>query len=457
MTLRTLSKYNMGWLSSVLTLMQQSAIGFSTYFIIQIVENVDDMTVSMLMNALLIFFALLSCAYLSGSGANMALLQVEYNHWGAHCKAVYGKLASGLIGADESQFNEIHSILSTESRDVICEFIHLQKNLLNTILSVFINSIAIMGAIGFTAGLIFTGAIVFGIFTFLLTRRKLRINAIKLRQSRIALIAYMAIIPARINLFPRKNFGKDIGKFLSLLKTYKSKDIIYLFLASTPPIVMIFSLVSIILVYQSNLIELTKAQMIGLIVSAPRIVQILQYSSDFLNSFSSFYNLIDRIKALQDTESMTEAMETEARKRFRRRIAIDKIIIDGHVFHDVDKALSHVLDKPRGRMLITGENGAGKSSFLKLLKMRGDNAVLLGPENMVGLSEFSALSTGQRLYSALKSLSEDDGIEIFLLDEWRANLDKERLAILHSQLEEIAEHKPVVEVVHHDARKGAGI
>ena len=104
-------------------------------------------------------------------------------------------------------------------------------------------------------------------------------------------------------------------------------------------------------------------------------------------------------------------------------------------------------------MLITGENGAGKSSFLKLLKLHGNNAVLLGPENMVGLSEFSALSTGQRLYSALKSLSEDDGIEIFLLDEWQANLDKERLAIVHSQLEEIAKHKPVVEVVHHNARK----
>lgn len=451
MTLTTLFKYNMGWLSSALTLIQQSAIGVSTYFIIKTVENVDDMTASLLMNALLIFFALLACAYLSGSGANMALQQIEYKHWGAHCTSVYGKLASGISGADEAKFNEIHSILSTESRDVISEFLYFQKNLLNTILSVVINSVAIMGAIGFTAGLTFTGAIVFGIFAFLLTRRKLRLNAIELRQSRIALTSYMAIIPARINLFPRKNFGKDIGKFLSRLKTYKSKDIIYLVLASTPPIVMIVALVSIVLVYQGNFIELTKAQMIGLIVSAPRIVQILQYSSDFLNSFSSFYNLIDRMKALQETEFTDEAVEMEARKRFRRRIALDKIIIDGRVFHDLDEALSHVLDTPRGRMLITGENGAGKSSFLKLVKLRGDNAVLLGPENMVGLSEFSALSTGQRLYSALKSLSEDDGIEIFLLDEWQANLDKERLVIVHSQLEEIAKHKPVVEVVHHGA------
>ncbi len=439
----------MGLLTGTLNLMQQCAIGASTYFIIKTIENVHDMTASMLMNALFIFFALIAFAYLSGSGANMALRQIEYRHWGVHCKSVYRKLASSPTGADASKHKEIHSILSTESRDVISEFIYFQQSLLNTILSVLINSIAIMGAIGFIAGLMFTGAIILGIFAFLVTRPKLRLNAIKLRESRIALIAYMAIIPARINLFPRKNLGKDLKEFRSLLERYKSRDIIYIFLASMPPIVMIVSLVLIIWVYRGGFIALTTAQMIGLIVSAPRIVQILQYSNDFLNSFSSFYNLIDRMQALQETESVNEWMESEAQKQFRHRIVIDQITIDGRTFHDIDQALSHVLKKPAGRMLITGENGAGKSTFLQLLKLRRDNAVLLCPENMVGLHEFSTLSTGQRLYSALKHLSEDDGIEIFLLDEWRANLDPKRLASLHAQLEEISQNKPVIEVVHH--------
>lgn len=106
--------------------------------------------------------------------------------------------------------------------------------------------------------------------------------------------------------------------------------------------------------------------------------------------------------------------------------------------------------KNSGRLTLRGENGAGKSTLLMLIKNSlTDRAFFLPTQNQLSfLSETNKHSTGESLKNRLVEILEKVDVDVLLLDEWDANLDKENQECLSLLIDELAERKCVIEVRH---------
>lgn len=103
-----------------------------------------------------------------------------------------------------------------------------------------------------------------------------------------------------------------------------------------------------------------------------------------------------------------------------------------------------------GRITLRGENGAGKSTLLMLIKNAlCDRAFFLPTQNQLSFSsEVNKYSTGESLRNRLLEILERVDVDVLLLDEWDANLDKENQERLSLLIDELAEKKCVIEVRH---------
>lgn len=103
-----------------------------------------------------------------------------------------------------------------------------------------------------------------------------------------------------------------------------------------------------------------------------------------------------------------------------------------------------------GRVTIRGENGCGKSTALMLIKNAlKKRAFFLPTHNQLSfISETNKYSTGESLKNRLLEILEKVDVDVLLLDEWDANLDKENQERLSSLINELSEKKCVIEVRH---------
>jgi ABC-type transport system involved in cytochrome bd biosynthesis fused ATPase/permease subunit len=104
----------------------------------------------------------------------------------------------------------------------------------------------------------------------------------------------------------------------------------------------------------------------------------------------------------------------------------------------------------RGRLTLRGENGSGKSTALMLIKnaLAGRAFFLPTHDHLSFFSETNKFSTGESLRKRLFEILEKVDVDVLLLDEWDANLDKENQESLSELIDKIAEKKCVIEVRH---------
>ncbi len=103
-----------------------------------------------------------------------------------------------------------------------------------------------------------------------------------------------------------------------------------------------------------------------------------------------------------------------------------------------------------GRLTMRGENGCGKSTALLLVKNAlSGRAFFLPTHNHLSFtSETNKYSTGESLRKRLIEILDKVDVDVLLLDEWDANLDKENQEVLSCLIDEISEKKCVIEVRH---------
>ena len=99
-----------------------------------------------------------------------------------------------------------------------------------------------------------------------------------------------------------------------------------------------------------------------------------------------------------------------------------------------------------GRYTITGNNGSGKSSFLKIVKGAVEDSILMTPETNF-LDSNSDLSTGQVRIKEIEGVFSSSP-SILMLDEWDANLDDENYKKIDIVLNNASKRGVVIEVRH---------
>lgn len=116
-----------------------------------------------------------------------------------------------------------------------------------------------------------------------------------------------------------------------------------------------------------------------------------------------------------------------------------------------DEVVEKVNSLQSGRITVRGENGAGKSVLLSLIKERlGECAFYLPAQHQLELPGVAlSQSHGERAIAAVEALAQkESNVRFLLLDEWDANLSAENKSMISAQIDALASEKVVIEVRH---------
>ena len=174
-------------------------------------------------------------------------------------------------------------------------------------------------------------------------------------------------------------------------------------------------------------------------------------------------------------------MQPQPERDFDDRVKFDRLVLregeDANVVSSVNDALRIVLAQPTGRINIRGANGTGKSSLLASLKTEMTKRAYYWPPSdrlafafaggvvpveIDGGEEDEAIvvadttdqklgfSSGERQLKSLEEIVNATDAQVYLLDEWDANLDAANKAKADALLNALAARARVVEISHRD-------
>lgn len=196
-------------------------------------------------------------------------------------------------------------------------------------------------------------------------------------------------------------------------------------------------------------------------VTLPVLFYILQYTYQTLSLMFRWgmhkSKLVSIYKSIQPIQASHSIMEKKVKwgKIYIVNTALSTAVPDEHVSLAGPQAISsfqELLDYTNfaGRVTLRGENGAGKSTLLMLIKNSlAERAFFLPTQNQLSfMSPANKYSTGESLRNRLLEILDRVDVDVLLLDEWDANLDKDNQERLSLLIDELSEKKCVIEVRH---------
>src|SRR4029079_1298200 len=162
---------------------------------------------------------------------------------------------------------------------------------------------------------------------------------------------------------------------------------------------------------------------------------------------------------------------------FDQRVKLDPLVLregaNAKTVVKLDDAISLILAQPTGRINVRGPNGAGKSTLLSSLKSvvrprayywpTADRLAFAfahgygeidahkdGDPLASAVAQKPGFSSGERQLRALQEIVRHTDAQIYLLDEWDANLDPSNRATADALVEDLARRARVIEISHRD-------
>jgi hypothetical protein len=167
---------------------------------------------------------------------------------------------------------------------------------------------------------------------------------------------------------------------------------------------------------------------------------------------------------------------------FDKRIKFDRLVLregdNANVVSSVGDALKIALARPTGRINVRGGNGSGKSSLLASLKTAMKKQAYYWPtsdrlafkfnggvlpvevegddeDDVVVVNEAMdkklGFSSGELQLKSLEEIVNSTDAQVYLLDEWDANLDSANKTTADALIDALAKRARVVEISHRDA------
>lgn len=364
----------------------------------------------------------------------------------------YGEVFSAY---DRKFLNENKAYFTHESFSIVDESINFLKDFVELFFNIFFSVLAI----AFTISPIFIIAYLASI--------PISIMFIKLLNSRMAILSD-DFQKSHNNLMQHQNYGMssiilgNLYNFKIWYKNFNNKckyasdskakldlnfDVYAFVLLMISSIPVIFAIISTYFSSYNNLALKTL-----ILATLPRQLSMLQYLSEFINIILSGKDKVRRMDNLIDKLHM-ENKATKGIIDFSKiKIYHDKKYISLSSVNDIGIITNGFAP---GLFTLIGENASGKSSLLAQLKEKlKDKAYFFSSDSDLYFNfdkENVQASTGQRILSMFDEIissKEFDNIEVLLLDEIKANLDKKNSKIIKERILEISKNKCVIEVIH---------
>jgi hypothetical protein len=219
------------------------------------------------------------------------------------------------------------------------------------------------------------------------------------------------------------------------------------------------------------------AMLIALATTLPRQIEMTYELHLLATGWNDFIAIWTRFGGVADN------MLPQADKDFDARIKFDRLVLregdNANVVSSVGDAMRVALAHPTGRVNVRGSNGSGKSSLLASLKtemrkrayylptsdrltfkfvggvepvdVEGDEEDDDAGAAVQGASDQKlGFSSGERQLKSLEEIVEATDAEVYLLDEWDANLDSANKAKADALVDALAARARVVEISHRD-------
>lgn len=432
------------WLASALILLQQALIGLSTWFIGSAGAAVSADPGSVLRH-IVFFFTAVVLAYFSGASAMWTANRLANDSWDAYCRQLFSALNGRLALSSEKNKGLANSWLCGEALSTLeaasSSFVDMLAVYLNIAftMTVFLSLLGPVITASLAAALAVSALILF------VAHRPIDRIAGEIQDAKLD--ALVAIGRVWDHLFfgnpqtagvSRGKAGERAARFFERNERYKLVEQTI----SCLPVLLSIPLLVWAISYEVNRGVVALGALVAVL---PRTLQLFA-NIHTANAFAGQFILM-RSK-LANLESFPERLE---RQDFDAQIRGEEIAIVelGKERKLTVRELLDGLPNARGRFLISGRNGSGKSSLLRALKARSEDAVLLGP-NILLEHEDAAGSTGERQLRAIDSLIAQ-GVRILMLDEWDANLDRANMETLDRRLDAHAKASLVVEIRHRRA------
>jgi len=227
--------------------------------------------------------------------------------------------------------------------------------------------------------------------------------------------------------------------------------IIVSLITSVPSLLVV---ISFVVQHRNNLVELS-----SFIVVLPLLFMNLSYTYQTLSLAFRWNMHRDKLhsvyKAIQPEDQVDSDVEQKvnwpkiavSERKFDN--ASNKTSLSSNYSIQSHKDLLHKASTSC-RLTLRGDNGCGKSATLMLMKQSLEHrAFFLPTQNQLSFSaEIHKHSTGESLRRRLGEILEKVEVDVLLLDEWDANLDKENEEQLSLLIDKLAEKKCIIEVRH---------
>ncbi len=215
--------------------------------------------------------------------------------------------------------------------------------------------------------------------------------------------------------------------------------------------------------------------LVGLATTLPRQIEMTYELHLLASGWNDFIAIWTRFGGVAAN------MSPEPDADFDKRIKYDRLVLregdHANVVSSLGDALRVALAQPTGRINVRGGNGTGKSSLLASLKTEMKKRAYYWPTTdrlafqfaggvvpveveedeegePIAISESMdkklGFSSGERQLKSLQEIVESTAAEVYLLDEWDANLDAANKAKADALVDELAARARVVEISHRD-------
>jgi ABC-type multidrug transport system fused ATPase/permease subunit len=219
------------------------------------------------------------------------------------------------------------------------------------------------------------------------------------------------------------------------------------------------------------------ALLIGLATTLPRQIEMTYELHLLASGWNDFIAIWTRFGGVAAN------MLPQPDPTFDDRIKFDRLVLregrDANVVSSINDAIRIVLAQPTGRINIRGPNGAGKSSLLASLKTEMRKRAYYWPTSDRLAFQFAGgivpvdieddedeedemivagdtmdkklgFSSGERQLKSLEEIVDSTNAQVYLLDEWDANLDAANKAKADALVDALAARARVVEISHRD-------
>ncbi len=353
------------------------------------------------------------------------------------------------------------SILTAEAPSALQALIDYVYDLYSYVISVFFNIFALSVVVEPLFGLAYAVSVLMVIMVMKLKRRLQRRLTKKALTARIDL--YQSLLAAWDNVLlgNRYNFklwedkttqrlNRCLQKNVDLERFDQVLAIVISLLTCIPSLIVV--------VYYIYINRFSVANLTAFLVTLPILFTILSYTYLTLSLIFRWTmhksKLLSIYKAIQPTIASHLTMEKKV-KWNKIQLMLSSAESDSHLSLAAPPYLTSYRDilaytKNSGRITVRGENGAGKSTLLMLIKNElCDRAFFLPTQNQLSfISETNKYSTGESLRNRLLEIIDKVDVDVLLLDEWDANLDKDNRESLSALIDECARKKCVIEVRH---------